>query len=67
MTSALNSFLGGALGGIDSALKSAMTEMDSRLNCNMKNPFECKGLFPDNPNGPSSLPMPTRCWVGFNN
>lgn len=65
MIGALNSFLGGALGQLDNALKSAMSEMESRLDCNMKNPFNCKGLFPDTPNGPTNLPMPTRCWVGY--
>jgi hypothetical protein len=35
------------------------------FNCDMPNPFNCSKIFADDGGGPTHLPMPTRCWVGF--
>ena len=57
--------MGGALNGFDSTVKSITSNMETGFDCNMENPFSCTNLFPADANLPTSLPMPTRCWVGF--
>lgn len=60
------SFLvGGALNGLAEGLTKASDAINSFSMCNAENPFHCDTLFPPDTNGPTSLPMPTRCWVGY--
>jgi hypothetical protein len=39
--------------------------VETKFQCEFDNPFKCDNLFPDDNKGPSRLPMPTRCWVGY--
>jgi len=41
------------------------TAVETKFNCDFDNPFTCTNLFPENDTGPTRLPMPTRCWVGY--
>lgn len=39
--------------------------VEEQFNCDLDNPFHCEKLFPDSDTGPSRLPLPTRCWIGY--
>jgi len=39
--------------------------VEEKFDCNFPNPFNCTKIFDRNNTGPSRLPMPTRCWVGY--
>jgi hypothetical protein len=39
--------------------------VSNQFNCDFNNPFQCTNIFPENQTGPTRLPLPTRCWVGY--
>jgi hypothetical protein len=55
----------GGLGDFKDSVADTRAKLDERFNCDLENPFQCDALFDNNESLPSSLPMPTRCWVGY--
>ena len=45
---------------LTSGIQNAKNNLANALQCPMANPFTCTGIFPPDPDAPSSLPMPTR-------
>ena len=55
-----------SLDSLSSSITSARNAIDGSPVCNLPDPFSnCQGLFPTDDNLPTALPMPTRCWVGY--
>jgi hypothetical protein len=54
-----------SIDGVSDQINSARDAMRDAIDCDGPNPFRCDSLFPDDENPPSALPMPTRCWVGY--
>jgi hypothetical protein len=48
-----------------SALDDWKSTVSNQFNCDFDNPFKCANIFPENQTGPTRLPLPTRCWVGY--
>lgn len=53
------------LGDFRDNIQTIRTDIGDRLSCDVESPFQCKSLFNNDEDLPSSLPMPTRCWVGY--
>ena len=62
---AISSLLGGVLDGFDNSVATVTQRVQDGFDCHMDNPFKCTQLFPADANPPSSLPLPTRCYVGY--
>ena len=54
-----------SIDGVSDQINAARDSMRDAIDCDGPNPFRCDSLFPDDENLPSALPMPTRCWVGY--
>jgi len=63
--SAISFFVGGALNGAVKDVEATREVIDNTFDCNMQNPFNCSKVFSDDDRGPTHLPMPTRCWMGY--
>lgn len=63
----ISTLTGGALNGVLGGIKTARDGVDAARVCGEDgNPFEnCDGLFRADADPPTALPMPTRCWVGY--
>ena len=55
----------GGLGDFRDSIQTIRADLGDRLRCDGDSPFQCNGLFDNDEDLPSSLPMPTRCWVGY--
>lgn len=55
----------GSMDGVADQINSARDSMRDAISCDAENPFKCDALFMNDGNMPSALPMPTRCWVGY--
>jgi len=55
----------GGLSDFRDSVQNTRNDLDEKFKCDVGNPFNCTSLFDDDDSMPSSLPMPTRCWVGY--
>ena len=65
MVSGLSSLTFGALDGAVGGIQSVISSINSNSMCNAPATWDCGSLIPEDKNPPTSLPMPTRCWVGY--
>ena len=55
----------GGLGDFRDSIQDTRAGLDDRFKCDSESPFQCDSIFKNDEDLPSSLPMPTRCWVGY--
>ncbi len=65
VVSGLSSVTFGALDWVVRGIDSVVSAIKSDSMCSAPQTWECGSLFPMDTHLPTSLPMPTRCWVGY--